>query len=186
MKAQGFDPALLKFNADQQRVPAGNGRESGRWTSNGLQARRAHHSRLQRTGENEKERGNKERRERGKESPQEHLDHRQHHSRLQRTGRKRERARLTMSAGNGAKSRPRKTIKHKPGDPGRSRAACDAPETAPPSARRRYQRSSRSGGFEFGSTAAWLWKGSFHSRFARYRQRNRCHQEWCNDAKLQD
>jgi hypothetical protein len=36
MKAQGFDPAplaLLKFNPDQPRVPRGNGRESGRWTS---------------------------------------------------------------------------------------------------------------------------------------------------------
>jgi hypothetical protein len=36
MKAQGFDPAplaLLKFNPDQPRVPAGSGRESGEWTS---------------------------------------------------------------------------------------------------------------------------------------------------------
>jgi hypothetical protein len=38
MKAQGFDPAplaLLKFNPDQPRVPAGSGRESGEWTSGG-------------------------------------------------------------------------------------------------------------------------------------------------------
>jgi hypothetical protein len=35
MKAQGFDPTLLKFNPDQLRVPAGSGRESGRWTSDG-------------------------------------------------------------------------------------------------------------------------------------------------------
>ncbi len=35
MKAQGFDPALLKFNSEQPRVPAGSGRDSGRWTSNG-------------------------------------------------------------------------------------------------------------------------------------------------------
>jgi hypothetical protein len=36
MEAQGFDPAtldLLKFNPDQARVAAGNGRESGQWTS---------------------------------------------------------------------------------------------------------------------------------------------------------
>jgi hypothetical protein len=36
MKAQGLDPAplaLLKFNPDQPRVPAGSGRESGEWTS---------------------------------------------------------------------------------------------------------------------------------------------------------
>jgi hypothetical protein len=36
LKAQGFDPALLtllKYNAGQPRVPVGNGRESGRWTS---------------------------------------------------------------------------------------------------------------------------------------------------------
>ena len=35
MKAQGFDPAplaLLKFNLDQPRVPAGSGRESGEWS----------------------------------------------------------------------------------------------------------------------------------------------------------
>jgi hypothetical protein len=35
MKAQGFDPAplaLLKFNPDQPRVPAGSGRESGEWS----------------------------------------------------------------------------------------------------------------------------------------------------------
>jgi hypothetical protein len=36
MKAQGFDPApldLLKanFNPDQPRIPAGSGRDSGRW-----------------------------------------------------------------------------------------------------------------------------------------------------------
>jgi hypothetical protein len=40
MKAQGFDPAplaLLKanFNQAQPRVPSGNGRESGEWTSDG-------------------------------------------------------------------------------------------------------------------------------------------------------
>ena len=38
MKAQGFDPAplaLLKYNPDQPRVPAGSGRESGEWTSDG-------------------------------------------------------------------------------------------------------------------------------------------------------
>jgi hypothetical protein len=35
MKVQGFDAALLKFNPDQLRVPAGSGRESGRWTSDG-------------------------------------------------------------------------------------------------------------------------------------------------------
>jgi hypothetical protein len=36
LKAQGYDPAplaLLKYSPDQPRVPAGNGRESGRWTS---------------------------------------------------------------------------------------------------------------------------------------------------------
>ncbi len=35
LKAQGFDPASLalsKYSADQPRVPAGSGRESGRWT----------------------------------------------------------------------------------------------------------------------------------------------------------
>ncbi len=36
MKAQGYDPAFLKiFHPDQQRVPAGNGRESGEWTDGG-------------------------------------------------------------------------------------------------------------------------------------------------------
>jgi len=38
LKAQGFDCfplAVLKFNPDQPRVPAGNGRESGRWASEG-------------------------------------------------------------------------------------------------------------------------------------------------------
>jgi hypothetical protein len=36
LKAQGFDPAPLdiqKYNPDQPRAPAGNGRESGRWTA---------------------------------------------------------------------------------------------------------------------------------------------------------
>jgi hypothetical protein len=36
MKAQGFDPApldIMKFNSAQPRVPAGNGPESGKWTS---------------------------------------------------------------------------------------------------------------------------------------------------------
>jgi hypothetical protein len=33
MKAQGFLPALSKFNPDQLRVPAGNGRESRRWST---------------------------------------------------------------------------------------------------------------------------------------------------------
>jgi len=28
MKAQGFDPALLKFNSEQPRVPAGSGRKA--------------------------------------------------------------------------------------------------------------------------------------------------------------
>jgi hypothetical protein len=35
MKAQGFDPgplALLKFNPNQPRLPAGSGRESGEWS----------------------------------------------------------------------------------------------------------------------------------------------------------
>jgi hypothetical protein len=41
MKAQGFDPTLLKFNPDQLRVPAGSGRESGRWTSDGAVSRLA-------------------------------------------------------------------------------------------------------------------------------------------------
>jgi hypothetical protein len=38
MEVQGFDPAplaLLKFNPNQPRVPAGSGRESGEWTSGG-------------------------------------------------------------------------------------------------------------------------------------------------------
>jgi hypothetical protein len=38
MKAQGFDPAplaLLKYDPEQPRVPAGSGRESGQWTSDG-------------------------------------------------------------------------------------------------------------------------------------------------------
>ena len=38
MKALGFDPAfpgLEKYDPDQPRVPAGNGRESGRWGSDG-------------------------------------------------------------------------------------------------------------------------------------------------------
>jgi hypothetical protein len=38
VEAQGFDPAwlpVLKYNPDQPRVPGGNGRESGRWTSEG-------------------------------------------------------------------------------------------------------------------------------------------------------
>jgi len=38
LKAQEFDTAplaLLKYSPDQPRVPAGNGRESGRWTSEG-------------------------------------------------------------------------------------------------------------------------------------------------------
>ncbi|QBR71112.1 hypothetical protein CU048_07245 [Beijerinckiaceae bacterium] len=38
MKAQGFDlspMALLKFNPDQPRVPAGSGRESGQWSGGG-------------------------------------------------------------------------------------------------------------------------------------------------------
>jgi hypothetical protein len=38
MKAQGFDPAplaLLKYNPNQPRVPAGSGRASGEWTSGG-------------------------------------------------------------------------------------------------------------------------------------------------------
>ncbi len=36
MKAQGFDPALLKiFHPDELRVPAGNARESGEWTDGG-------------------------------------------------------------------------------------------------------------------------------------------------------
>jgi len=38
LEAQGFDPApltFLKYSPDQPRVPAGNGRESGRWTTDG-------------------------------------------------------------------------------------------------------------------------------------------------------
>lgn len=31
----GFAPAFLKYDPDQPRVPSGNGRESGRWTSEG-------------------------------------------------------------------------------------------------------------------------------------------------------
>lgn len=49
LKAQGFDPAplaLLRYHPDQPRVPAGNGRESGRWTSDGaegtLRRKRSH------------------------------------------------------------------------------------------------------------------------------------------------
>ncbi|MGA9488122.1 MAG: hypothetical protein WBV25_13780 [Methylocella sp.] len=76
MKAQGLDPAFIKFNSDQPRVPAGSGRESGRWTSNGDASSEGDIIPVSNgPGENEKERGNKERRERGKESPQEHLDH---------------------------------------------------------------------------------------------------------------
>jgi hypothetical protein len=38
MQAQGFDPASLalwKYSADQSRVPAGSGRASGQWASDG-------------------------------------------------------------------------------------------------------------------------------------------------------
>ncbi|MGH7248269.1 MAG: hypothetical protein ACREH9_09210, partial [Pseudomonadota bacterium] len=41
MQAQGFVPALLallKYNPEQPRVPAGSGRESGQWTSGGESA----------------------------------------------------------------------------------------------------------------------------------------------------
>jgi hypothetical protein len=34
-KALGFDPAFTKYSPDQPRVPAGSGRESGRWTDGG-------------------------------------------------------------------------------------------------------------------------------------------------------
>ena len=78
MKAQGFDPALLKFNADQQRVPAGNGHESGRWTSNGDASSEGNIIPVSNgPGENEKERDYNERRERGEELPQEDIKHNQ-------------------------------------------------------------------------------------------------------------
>jgi len=35
MHALGFDPGLVKYSPHQPRVPAGSGRESGRWTSGG-------------------------------------------------------------------------------------------------------------------------------------------------------
>ncbi len=35
LTAQGFDPAVAKYSPDQPRVPAGSGRESGRWTDGG-------------------------------------------------------------------------------------------------------------------------------------------------------
>ncbi len=35
MEALGLDPAVAKYSPDQPRVPAGSGRESGRWTSGG-------------------------------------------------------------------------------------------------------------------------------------------------------
>jgi hypothetical protein len=78
MKAQGFDPALLKFNSEQPRVPAGSGRESGRWTSNGAASSEGDIIPLSNgPGENEKERDYNERRERGEESPQEDIKHNQ-------------------------------------------------------------------------------------------------------------
>ena len=45
MKGLGLDPAALdgleKYNPDQPRVPAGNGRASGRWGSGGASGREA-------------------------------------------------------------------------------------------------------------------------------------------------
>ena len=35
MKALGLDPGHEKYSPDQPRVPAGSGRESGRWTDSG-------------------------------------------------------------------------------------------------------------------------------------------------------
>jgi hypothetical protein len=77
MEAQGFDPVLLKFNADQLRVPAGNGSDSGRWTSNGAGRSDGIHGNiiLVSSDENEKDRGYNERRERGEASPKEDVDH---------------------------------------------------------------------------------------------------------------
>jgi len=85
--AQGFHPAplaLLKYSPDQPRVPAGQGRESGQWTSDDA-------SGLAPGGpeafagdgadasiilvSNEKERNYEEGRARGEESPKEDIEH---------------------------------------------------------------------------------------------------------------
>jgi hypothetical protein len=94
MKAQGFDPAplaLLKYNPDQPRVPAGHGRDGGRWTSDAASgsegitaAPEARGGPQPSTGRadasiilvsNEKERDYDERRARGEESPKEDIEH---------------------------------------------------------------------------------------------------------------
>jgi hypothetical protein len=92
LRAQGFDPAplaLLKYNSDQPRVPAGHGRESGRWTSDGAagpQGSRAAGSEDDATSEdvvegrssssirvvsNDKEQNYEDRRARGQDPPNE-------------------------------------------------------------------------------------------------------------------
>jgi hypothetical protein len=96
LEAQGFDPAtlgFLKYNPDQPRVPAGSGRESRRWTSDGgggSEGSDAAGSEDGATSEdliegrssssisiasNEKERDYEDRRARGQESPKEDVEH---------------------------------------------------------------------------------------------------------------
>jgi hypothetical protein len=95
LKAQGFGPALLsflKYNPDQPRVPAGNGRESGRWTSEGAAGSEGSHAaRSEGDGSegiaegrsssnitvasNEKEQSYEERRKKGRESDKEDVEH---------------------------------------------------------------------------------------------------------------
>jgi hypothetical protein len=132
MKAQGFDPALLKFNADQQRVPAGNGRESGRWTSNGAASSEGNIIPVfNGPGENEKERGNKERRERGKESPQEHLDH-SNIIPVSNGPAENEKERDYNERRERGEESPQEDIKHNQGIPVVPGRLATPPETAPP------------------------------------------------------
>jgi hypothetical protein len=92
-KAQGFDPvplALLKYNPDQPRVPAGHGRESGRWTSEDASEPQGLAAAPEAGGgpvagdgadasiilvSDEKDRNYEERRARGEESPKEDIEH---------------------------------------------------------------------------------------------------------------
>jgi hypothetical protein len=82
LKAQGFDPAplsLLKYNRDPPRVPAGNGRESGRRTSDGAGGSEGIDGNIILVSggphDNDKERSYEEQRARGQNSPKEDIEH---------------------------------------------------------------------------------------------------------------
>ncbi|MBO0732943.1 MAG: hypothetical protein J2P49_01200, partial [Methylocapsa sp.] len=90
LKAQGFNPELLsfeKYNTEQPRVPAGNGRESGQWTSNsagtsggGVEGRSgasdgASADNSITVASDEKDKSYEDRRARGEESPKEDIEH---------------------------------------------------------------------------------------------------------------